>query len=203
MNDIILNFKKSIDNNPYNIIKNSMLYCSNYISPAIIEKCLSLKQVYDSYHLYKVIPFYCISNSFIYAYLHYILLFDHSFVTTSYKRNNVVKISKLKDDTINNILYLYCKQISLYELQNNVLNNVERYQYDINYVIETIQSLQEHFSINMNQRINIMIHSNDNKSITKHENIIFDNLYKAYYTTIEKLGKHLITENACLTGESP
>ena len=56
MNDIILNFKKSIDNNPYNIIKNSMLYCSNYIS-VVVEKCISLKQVYDSYHLYKVIPF--------------------------------------------------------------------------------------------------------------------------------------------------
>ena len=72
MNDIILNFKKSIDNNPYNIIKNSMLYCSNYIS-VVVKKCISLKQVYDSYHLYKVIlivfliVYICISS------LHFII----------------------------------------------------------------------------------------------------------------------------------
>ena len=51
----------------------------------------------------------------------------------------------------------------------------------------------------MNQRINIMLHSNDDESMLIHERIILDNLYNAFYTTIDTLGKHLVTQNACLT----
>ena len=203
MNQIKDDFKKSVDTNQYKVIRDSMLYCSNYITPSIIDKCLSLKLLCDSYHLYKITSFSCWSNSFIYAYLYYIFLFDHSFVTNSYKRNDIVKISKLKNDTINNILYLYCKQISLYELQNNVFNTIDNYQYDIHYIIETIACVQEESSIDINQRINIMLHSNDNETIANHEDAIVNKVYNAYYKTIDKLGKHLVTQNACLTDELP
>ena len=108
MNEILDDFKKSFENNPYKMIKYSMVYCSQFITPNIITNILKLKKVYDSYHLYKITPFSSISNSYLYAYLHIILLFDHSFVTSTYKRNNYIKISKLKNDTTNNILYLYC-----------------------------------------------------------------------------------------------
>ena len=189
MNQILDDFKNSFETNPYRVIQESMVYCSQFITPDTIDNILKLKIVYDSYHLYKITPFSCISNSYLYAYLHIILLFDHSFVTSTYKRNNCIKLSKLKNDTTNNILYLYCKQYSLNEIQNNLLTNIEKYQYDLN--------------INMNQRINIMLHSNDNESITKHEHIILEKLYNAFYHSIDILGNHLTTQNACLTDESP
>ena len=203
MNEILDDFKKSFENNPYKMIKYSMVYCSQFITPNIITNILKLKKVYDSYHLYKITPFSCISNSYLYAYLHIILLFDHSFVTSTYKRNNYIKISKLKNDTTNNILYLYCKQYSLNEIQNNLLSNLHKYQYDLDYVIEMLLKLEQEFNIDINQRINIMLHSNDNESITKHEHIIVDNLYNAFYHTIDKIGQHLTTQNACLTDETP
>ena len=203
MNEILDDFKKSFENNPYKMIKYSMVYCSQFITPNIITNILKLKKVYDSYHLYKITPFSCISNSYLYAYLHIILLFDHSFVTSTYKRNNYIKISKLKNDTTNNILYLYCKQYSLNEIQNNLLSNLHKYQYDLDYVIEMLLKLEQEFNIDINQRINIMLHSNDNESITKHEDIILDNLYNAFYHTIDKIGEHLTTQNACLTDETP
>ena len=203
MNEILDDFKKSFENNPYKMIKYSMVYCSQFITPNIITNILKLKKVYDSYHLYKITPFSCISNSYLYAYLHIILLFDHSFVTSTYKRNNYIKISKLKNDTTNNILYLYCKQYSLNEIQNNLLSNLHKYQYDLDYVIEMLLKLEQEFNIDINQRINIMLHSNDNESITKHEHIIVDNLYNAFYHTIHKIGEHLTTQNACLTDETP
>ena len=134
-----------------------------------------------------------IQQLFIHFFIHF--LFDHTFVTTSYKRNDTVKISKIKNDTTNNILYLYCKQYSLHEIQHNLLNNIQKYEYDIEYVIKTINNLQNSFTINMNQRINIMLHckSNDDESMLIHERIILDNLYNAFYTTIDTLGKHLVT----------
>ena len=203
MNEILDDFKKSFENIPYKIIKDSMVYCSQFITPNIITNILKLKTLYDSYHLYRNNSFSCISNSYLYAYLHIILLFDHSFVSSSYKRNNYIKISKLKNDTTNNILYLYCKQYSLNEIQNNLLINLENYQYDLDYIIETLNKLAQEFNIDINQRINIMLHSNDNESITKHEHIIIDNLYNAFYHTIDKIGQHLTTQNACLTDETP
>ena len=203
MNQILEDFKNSFKNNPYKVIQDSMIYCSQFITSETINNILKLKEVYDSYHLYKITPFSCISNSYLYAYLHMILLFDHSFVTSTYKRNNCIKLSKLKNDTTNNILYLYCKQYSLNEIQHNLLTNIAKYQYDLDYVIEIITKLEQKFNINMNQRINIMLHSNDNESITKHEHIILENLYNAFYHSIDILGKHLVTQNACLTDESP
>ena len=203
MSEILDDFKKSFENNPYKMIKDSIVYCSQFITSDIINNILKLKKVYDSYHLYKITPFSCISNSYLYAYLHIILLFDHSFVTSTYKRNNYIKISKLKNDTTNNILYLYCKQYSLNEIQNNLLSNLHKYQYDLDYVIEMLLKLEQEFNIDINQRINIMLHSNDNESITKHEHIIVDNLYNAFYHTIDKIGQHLTTQNACLTDETP
>ena len=120
-----------------------------------------------------------------------------------YVSQSYIKISKLKNDTTNNILYLYCKQYSLNEIQNNLLINLENYQYDLHYVIEILIKLEQEFNIDINQRINIMLHSNDNESITKHEHIIVDNLYNAFYHTIHKIGEHLTTQNACLTDETP
>ena len=199
MDQIVNEFNKSFKNNPYKVIRESMVYCSQFITRDTINKILKLKDIYDLYHLYKISPFYSISNSYLYAFLHTILLFDHTFVTTSYKRNDTVKISKIKNDTTNNILYLYCKQYSLHEIQHNLLNNIQKYEYDIEYVIKTINNLQNSFTINMNQRINIMLHSNDDESMLIHERIILDNLYNAFYTTIDTLGKHLVTQNACLT----
>ena len=203
MNEILDDFKKSFENNPYKMIKDSIVYCSQFITSDIINNILKLKKVYDSYHLYKITPFSSISNSYLYAYLHIILLFDHTFVSSSYKRNNYIKISKLKNDTTNNILYLYCKQYSLNEIQNNLLYNLHKYLYDLDYVIEMLLKLEQEFNIDINQRINIMLHSNDNESITKHEHIIVDNLYNAFYHTIDKIGEHLTTQNACLTDETP
>ena len=48
-----------------------------------------------------------------------------------------------------------------------------------------------------------MIHSNDNEIIVKHEDIIVNKLYNAYYKGIDKLGKHLVTQNTCLTDDLP
>jgi hypothetical protein len=203
MSEILNDFKNSFENNPYNVIKYSMVYCSKFITPDIISNISKLNKLYDSYHLYKITSFSCISNSYLYAYLHIILLFDHSFVSCTYKRNNYIKLSKLKNDTTNNILYLYCKQYSLNEIQNNLLTNLDKYQYDIDYITDIIIKLEQEFNIDINQRINIMLHSNDNESITKHEHIILDNLYNAFYHTIDKLGDHLTTQNACLTDETP
>ena len=203
MNLILDDFKNSFKNNPYKVIQDSMIYCSQYITADVIHKIYKLKEVYDSYHLYKISPFSCISNSYLYAYLHIILLFDHSFVTSTYTRNNCIKLSKLKNDTTNNILYLYCKQYSLNEIQHNLLTSIATYHYDIDYVTEIVNKLQQESNININQRINIMLHSNDNESIAKHEHIILDNLYNEFYHSIDILGKHLVTQNACLTDELP
>ena len=203
MNEILDDFKTSFENIPYKVIKDSMIYCSQYITPNIITNILKLKTLYDSYHLYKITSFSSISNSFLYAYLHIILLFDHSFVTSNYKRNNCIKISKIKNDTTNNILYLFCKQYSLNEIQHNLLINIDKYQYDLDYIIDMIIKLEQEYNIDLNQRINIMLHSNDNESITKHEDIIIDKLYNAFYHTIDNLGQHLTTQNACLTDETP
>ena len=203
MDENLKHFYDSIQNIQYKVIQTGLTYSLNFITPDILEMCNKLKVVYDSHHLYKIAPFYYISNSFIYNYLHIILLFDHSFVSTNYKRNSIAKLTKVKNDTINNLLYLYCKQSGASELQTIFNESIDKYIYDLDYVIKLINDIYEKSHLSIDQRINIMIHCNDNESLQKHENIIINKIFIAYYNTIDELGKYLTTQNACLTDESP
>ena len=109
----------------------------------------------------------------------------------------------MKNDTINNLLYLYCKQSGASELQTIFNESIDKYIYDLDYVIKLINDIYEKSHLSIDQRINIMIHCNDNESLQKHENIIINKIFIAYYNTIDELGKYLTTQNACLTDESP
>ncbi len=203
MDEIKQSFKTSIESVSYSIIKNSIIYILQYIPNNIWENCIELKTIYESYNLNKITSYIGIVHSYIYNCLHIMLLFDHSFVTNNVKRNNCIKINKIHNDTINNILYLYCKQQLLTIHDSNFISNLKNYTFDIEYINDINISFYKSYNLSINQRINIMMHSNDNTILMDHENSILRNIFEAYKTHIHSIGKHMVTQNACLTDESP
>ncbi len=196
-------FLNSINELPYDVIQSGMLYIYPYIPNSIWENCNTIKQIYFKYNLHKITSYNIFTNSYIHACLHIMLLFDHSFVNNSLKRNNYMKISKLKNDTINNLLYLYCKQHIIHCIDTNFIHELKEYKYDLKFIMNTINDIINTCNITTKQRINIMLHCNNNTNLQNHEMQILDTIFKGYCLTIEQIGSHLTTQNACLIDESP
>ena len=198
MEEIIGHFYQTNKEIEYDAIRKSMLYIQNFIPTSIWENCITLKTLYISYGLNKITPYWYFTNSYLHACLHIMLLFDHSFVNTSLKRNNHIKLSKLRNDTINNLLYLYCKQNSVQNIQTSFIDNLSNYHYDLSTILKYIETLIQQCNFTMDQRINIMLHSNNNDAMQNHETVLLETIFKAYSTGIQQIGQHMTTQNAGL-----
>lgn len=198
MEEIQEQFYTSIHTIDYSVIKKGMLYVQKYIPDSIWKNCIELKKLYTSYGLDKIAPYWYFTNGYLYACLHIMLLFDHTFVNTSLKRNNHMKISKLNNDTINNLLYLFCKQNIIQDINTSFIDNLSNYQYDIPTIINYINDIQQHCNFTTDQRINIMLHCNSNDALQEHEQKILDNIYLGSSNGIKLIGQHMTTQNAGL-----
>ena len=52
-----------------------------------------------------------------------------------------LKISKLNNDTINNLLYLFCKQNIIQDINTTFIENLSNYQYDIPTIITYVNDI--------------------------------------------------------------
>ena len=50
----------------------------------------------------------------------------------------------------------------------------------------------------MDQRINIMLHSNNNDAMQNHETVLLETIFKAYSTGIQQICQHMTTQNTGL-----
>ena len=198
MEEIQQQFYTSIQSIEYSVIQKGMIYVQKYIPDSIWNNCIKLKQLYLSFGLDKIAPYWYFTNSYLYACLHIMLLFDHTFVNTSLKRNNHMKISKLNNDTINNLLYLFCKQNIIQDINTSFIDNLSNYQYDIPTIITYVNDIYENCNFTIDQRINIMLHCKSNDALQKHETEIINTIYLAYSNGVKLIGQHLTTQNACL-----
>lgn len=198
MEDIQKQFHNSIQHIEYTVIQDGMIYIQKYIPESIWKNCIELKQLYLSYGLHKIAPYWYFTNGYLYACLHIMLLFDHTFVNTSLKRNNHMKISKLKNDTINNLLYLYCKQHIMQDIDSTFIENLCNYQYDLPTIINYIDDIHQKCNFTTEQRINIMLHCNNNETLNDHEVKLLNCIYLASINGVKQIGEHMTTQNAGL-----
>ena len=102
-----------------------------------------------------------------------------------------MKISKLKNDTINNLLYLYCKQQSVYGLSTTLFQELDDIDYSAESLIEEFKVFFQKLDISPERRINIMFHTNQNKEYQKHEDDILIQRFDAFKEFIKVIGEHI------------
>jgi hypothetical protein len=201
MEELQEHFYTSIHAIEYSVIQKGMLYIVKYIPEHIWNNCVELKIIYISYGLNKIAPYWNFTNSYLYACLHIMLLFDHTFVNTSLKRNNHMKISKLDNDTINNLLYLFCKQNIIQDINTSFIENLSNYQYNLPTIINYINDIHQNCNFTTDQRINIMLHCKSNDALDTHELKLLTSIFLAYDNSVKLIGQHMTTQNACLIDE--
>ena len=64
--------------------------------------------------------------------------------------------------------------------------------------MNAVKDIVNSCNICTDQRINIMLHSNNNDAIQNHETLLLETIFKAYSTGIQQIGQHMTTQNAGL-----